>query len=31
MIEDGDEKPVLALFLDDRRRDAGDEVERVVP
>ena len=31
MVEDGDEEPVLALVLDDGRRDAGDEVERVVP
>ena len=31
MIEDGDEEPVLALVLDDRCRDAGDEVERIVP
>ena len=31
MVEDGDEQPVLALVLDDRRRDAGDEVERIVP
>jgi hypothetical protein len=26
-----DEQPVLALFLDDRGGDAGDEIERVVP
>ena len=31
MVEDGDEEPVLALVLDDRRGDAGDEVERVIP
>ena len=31
MVEHGDEQPVLALILDDRRGDAGDEVERILP
>ena len=31
MVEGGDEQPVLALLVDDRDGDAGDEVERVLP
>ena len=31
VVEHGDEQPVLALLLDDRRGDARDEVERIVP
>jgi hypothetical protein len=31
MVEGRDEQPLLALVLDDRRRDASHEIERVVP
>jgi hypothetical protein len=31
MVESGDEKPVLALILDDLARDPGHEIERIIP